>query len=420
MQNDTKLIYVNGKAYDIKDYVCKHPGGEDLITLGIDREATGLIYSYHPDPDKAFHVLKSKEIKTDKAIPCPHKEFETDFYRTIKQRANDYFAHSGKPRRGVLGLKTFFIISMAIIAYLLALFVSPWFSPLVGFLISVIGFCIHHDSNHGALSKSARLNHLFGLSGDLVGTASLVWRYQHQTSHHLYCNDFEKDSDVSAGFPLLRFSPQQKYRWYMRFQYIYALPIYAFIGVVYPLTTGRDFVFKRHNKTEIKNITARDHFEFWSMKLIYLLYMFVIPFAVLGWAFIYKFYFPCLLTGGLYLGTLFAVNHNNTKVAAGMKIPTKDWAKLQVLTSGNWSSKSKFWNFISGGLNCQIEHHLFPGICHLHYPELHKIVAQTCAEFNVPYHDFPTFRSILWDHLIFLKNLGKQTETKCQDQHEAA
>lgn len=405
------ITFINGKAYDIKDYMCKHPGGEDLINLSLDRDATGLIHSYHPDIDKVMKVLKHREIKDAKDIPCPHANYQSEFLLTLKKRVNAYFSQSGESRRGGNGWKTLIILAATIMAYCLTLWVSPLFAPVVGFGLAVIGFCVHHDANHGALFQSSKLNHLFGLSGDLVGVNSLAWRFQHQIGHHIYCNDFEHDDDTRAGFPLLRFNQQQKHLWYMRYQHLYALIAYAFLGIAYPITTTRDYILQRHRNTRFKNVTWKNHVEFILMRVLYIGYIFVIPYFFYGLSSLYKVYLPMELTGGLYLATLFAVNHNNHKVYASMQIKTDDWAIQQLVTTANWSSSSKFWNFFSGGLNCQVEHHLFPGVCHRHYPQIHQIVKKTCAEFQVPYNDYPTFRSLLWDHLSFLKAMGKQAKT---------
>ena len=66
-----------------------------------------------------------------------------------------------------------------------------------------------------------------------------------------------------------------------------------------------------------------------------------------------------------------------------------EWAVHQVATTVNFATQNKMWNWLFGGLNFQVEHHLFPRISHVHYPELNKRLKQVCAEFNVAYQEFP-------------------------------
>jgi len=109
--------------------------------------------------------------------------------------------------------------------------------------------------------------------------------------------------------------------------------------------------------------------------------------------------------GSNMLASLFAVSHNTEETDYNLPVDY-DWAKTQIQTSANWSVNTKLWWIISGGLNYQIEHHLFPGVCHVHYPAISKIIQEICKEYKLPYNAYPTFTSIYSNHIRTLQKLG--------------
>jgi len=141
-------------------------------------------------------------------------------------------------------------------------------------------------------------------------------------------------------------------------------------------------------------------------KSLHALLFFVLPFYYYGISFIWRWYLPTFLCGGMWLASVFAVSHNNN--LSEHNSTTKDWAEMQIRTSANWSCDSIMWNLLSGGLNCQIEHHLFPGVCHVHYPAISKIIRSYCEEIDLQYNSFPTFTAIYFDHIRFLRKMGQQ------------
>ena len=96
-----------------------------------------------------------------------------------------------------------------------------------------------------------------------------------------------------------------------------------------------------------------------------------------------------------------------------MPIPKPDtremkntWAIHQLYTTANFSPKNILVNWYVGGLNFQIEHHIFPHISHVHYRKIASIIKSTAKEFNLPYNEFKTVRSALLSHFKFLKKMG--------------
>jgi len=291
-------------------------------------------------------------------------------------------------------------------AYYGALKVSVWFCPLVGVLLAIVGLAIQHDANHGAFSPNKTINLIFGCCNDIIGGSGYVWRYQHTVGHHVHCNDLEGDADTSTVIPLFRFNPSLPHYWHMRFQCVYMYVLYSLIGATSPFVDMSDWLNRAHGEIKWNKPTLLDAVIFWSFKAFYFFYMFYVPYVVYGnWTFLYKFYLPSMLPGGVYLATLFAVSHNNEDCEYNVR-DTDDWAAQQVRTSANWASDSWLWNYIAGGLNCQVEHHLFPGIAHRHYPNLVPIVRQCTKDFGLPYYEHPSFFGILRSHFWRMYELG--------------
>lgn len=403
------LTVVKGKKYDLRSFENNHPGGADLLRLAYGNDATELIYSYHSNPEKIMNKLTKFQVSgySVESQTQNYFEIETKFFKELKYKVNRYFKLTKKNKRSGLFFRSLLLLMITVASYFLVLLGFYAISPLFGICLACLGLCMHHDANHGSYSNSAKINHYIGLMGDLIGSSSLVWRYQHCLGHHVYCNHIGYDPDVSVGLPWFRLHPKQPYYRCMKYQQYYTFLLYAMIGAVAPFWSIYEFLTCRHAHIQLKVIRRRDMIEFWIIKLIYFTYMVFIPYYALGFSMLWQFYLPAQLIGGLYLGTLFALNHNNNKVfsAAACSSEIKDWAMLQIINSANWSSQSKFWNIISGGLNCQIEHHLFPGISHVHYPALHRLVKKTCKKFAVPYQNY-SFKEILIDHFLFLKKLG--------------
>ena len=110
-----------------------------------------------------------------------------------------------------------------------------------------------------------------------------------------------------------------------------------------------------------------------------------------------------LAIGAHYLENIFIVNH----IQHGLVPPSSaHWSCKQVLGTSNWQSGSVWWNWVSGGLNHQIEHHLFPSMNINVYPLISPIVRQTCVDFGLPYYNYPSFGVAYLDMLRYLRAMG--------------
>jgi len=277
--------------------------------------------------------------------------------------------------------------------------------PLLGFLLAINGLAVQHDANHGAFSSNQTLNRLASFVDDVIGGSSLIWRHQHVVIHHVCPNHHELDADSYAKFPILRLNPKLPLVWYIRYQWIYGPILYSFMGISYTLEDIVIMVKGKYLTTSLQPLRPIDKILFWSGKVIHYTLFIILPIYLHGWPAIFLQYLLMELFGGNLLASTFAVSHNTSNIEYNISQNT-DWAELQIRTSSNWSVHSTYWLIISGGLNYQIEHHLFPGVCHVHYPAISKIVQEVCKEYQLPYNAYPTFTDIYCDHIRTLKKLG--------------
>ncbi len=315
----------------------------------------------------------------------------------------------------VLMLTLFFapliIINTGIVTSPLALFLLFICS---GFGMAGIGMDIMHDANHGSYSKNKRVNTYLGYTMNLVGANATVWKIQHNVLHHTFTNIDEADDDLNAPF-FLRFSPNAKRYWLHRFQFLYAWFFYCLSTISW--ITTKDFVrifrYRKmgflNKKYEFRNELAR--LILW--KLFYYSYALVLPLLIVPlapWIIILAFVSMHMVTG-LLISTIFQIAHimPNTEFPLPNEKGLMDdnWFMHQLATTTNFSPRSRLFSWLIGGLNHQIEHHLLPGICHVHYKNLSGIVAKTAREFGMPYHIKKTFGSAIWDHIKMLYDLGK-------------
>ncbi|MFQ5605329.1 MAG: fatty acid desaturase family protein [bacterium] len=347
------------------------------------------------------------------------------FYAEVRKRVNHYFeVNNLSPNANWrMVLKTILILSWLVSSYILLLFAA---SSLILALISAIavaqgfvlvGFNIMHDGAHGSYSKSKRLNWFMGFTLDLIGGSNMFWRHKHNILHHTYTNISELDDDIQV-FGILRFCPQQPWRPWHRFQHWYAFPIYSLMTLLW-VTSGDliKFFTQRIGDYHLPKPPAAQSWLFFLTKIFYFGYMLVIPMFFLPVLHVLAFFLLVHIVLGFTMATVFQLAH----IAEDNTFPSPDadtgeidneWAIHQVETTANFAPKSRLAAWYCGGLNFQIEHHLFPKICHVHYPAISKIVERTCHEYWVTYVSYPTLREAVAAHLRFLKKLGSETSAR--------
>jgi len=284
-----------------------------------------------------------------------------------------------------------------------------------GFGIAGIGMGIMHDANHGAYTKRSRLSHMLSHTLDYMGCSSEMWKLQHNVLHHTYTNIHGHDEDIDAPLFLLRFSPYSKSYKIHRFQHYYVWLFYGVLTLYW--VTVKDFK-KAGDYYKMGLIRTKKEYYIRLLKLIplkafYFTYALVLPmiFAPFSVYWILTGFVLMHLLAGILLSVVFQLAH----VVPDMQFPQPDenkqmnanWYTHQLQTTSNFAPKNRllFWHL--GGLTNQIEHHLFPNICHVHYRTISKIVARTAKDFQVPYYVNKTLFSAVSGHIRTLRLLGR-------------
>ncbi len=344
------------------------------------------------------------------------------FTKTLRQRVNAYFKENNISRNANFNMvfKTIFMIALYFTPYFLIIFgvLEANWSVLLGWFImafgmSGIGLSVMHDANHGSYSKNKTVNNIISYIITFVGGNVPNWRIQHNVLHHTYTNVHGMDEDLD-GPPFLRFSPHAKRRKIHKYQHIYAWFFYGMMTMSW--STAKEFIqaigFKKKGLTDSKrtrNIIIG--LVFW--KIFYFSYALVLPLIfspVSAWITVLGFlimHFVC----GLTLSAIFQSAH--VMETSDYPLPNNEgelstnWFVHQLHTTANFAQNNRILSWFVGGLNYQIEHHLFPDICHVHYRKISKIVKSTAEQFNLPYNAQATFIDALVAHTKMLKQLGR-------------
>lgn len=362
------------------------------------------------------------------AVKFPTKD-ETKFYQTLRSRVDGYFKENNISKFGgtKMIIKTFFMLSIYFVPFALilsGLFSNMWILTglvvIMGVGLAGIGLSVMHDANHGAYSSNRKINKTVGFVLNILGGNSINWRIQHNVLHHSFTNIEGHDEDIDpAG--ILRFSPHAKWRGIHRFQHLYAWFFYGLMTLTWILNKDFQSLVKYNKEGLLKqfNTTFRKELLILILtKIGYYAYIFLMPFLILNTTMGITWWQVLLgivimhFVAGFILAIVFQPAHVMDECTYPM--PGEDgsmedvWAVHQLKTTCNFANENPILSWYVGGLNYQIEHHLFPDVSHVHYPKIAPIVQQTAKEFNHPYVAKKTFIGAILDHGKFLKELGKK------------
>ncbi len=344
------------------------------------------------------------------------------FFRTLNKRVNGYFKENNIAKTGNWKLysKAVFMFALFLIPYLLLLTLEmPQTVMLLLSLISGVGMAgvgmnIMHDSNHESFSSKKWVNKLMGSSMYILAGNVYNWKVQHNVLHHTFTNIKGHDEDIDAG-RIIRFSKHSKWFKIHNLQRYYSIFIYGLLTINWAITT--DFKqMHRYLKQKLSYGEFPNPKTQWTIlvisKILYYAFWIVLPMLVIdvAWWKILLGFFCMHYTAGLILSLVFQLAH--VVPATDTPLPDKEgnmehtWAIHQLYTTANFATDSKFISFCTGGLNHQVEHHIFPNISHIHYKHIAKIVKQTAKEFNLPYHEYETMKKALVEHFNHIKMLG--------------
>ena len=336
----------------------------------------------------------------------------------LKARVDAYFDYTGLPRTATTSmwlLSGFWMGGTAAVLGLLVSGVLPaWLAwPVAGVLglfMAATGFNVGHDAIHGAFSSSRLINGLLSFTFDVSGASSYTWSNAHNFVHHTYTNVPGVDHDLDPG-PFMLFTSREQPHWIYRFQHIYAFALYFFTYIVWVFKKDFQQIAAPDPRTGKRHPMGRQ-VEVVVGKLVHFGLFLALPVLVSGYApwQVIVGYFSAIAMAGLTLAVVFQLAH----VVEGTAFPKPNadhriddsWAAHQLRTTANFAPQSLWWNFFTGGLNHQVEHHLLYRIAHCHYPALAPIVRDVATKHCVPYHEFPTFGAALGAHVRMMKRFG--------------
>jgi linoleoyl-CoA desaturase len=342
------------------------------------------------------------------------------FHTVLKERVSDYFEQNKISTTG--GWRIFskaIILSVALVLlYIHLVFFTPaWYFGvleciLMGFVISFIGFNIMHDGAHGSFSNSPALNKFAAFTLNLLGGSAFMWNMKHNVIHHAFTNVHEVDDDLNGSF-LLRLSEHQKRYKVHSFQHIYFWVLYAQLYIFWIFFSDYKKYFSgKIGDIPLKKMKWQDHLIFWKSKALFLFIYIVIPIMFAGWLNWLIGFIAITWVAGVVLSIVFQLAHTveHTHFPLPDVVTGKmgdEWAVHQLKTTANFATSNKVISWFVGGLNFQVEHHLFPKISHVHYPAISKIVKQACEEYGVAYNEYAKMRHAILSHIHYLKDLGK-------------
>jgi linoleoyl-CoA desaturase len=341
------------------------------------------------------------------------------FFNALKEKVDAYFKSNNIKETGnyKLYLKTILLSITAISFYTVLVFFTPGIvlslilCSLLGLNLAAIGFNVMHDGAHGSFSTKSWVNELMGYSLNAMGGSVYLWKYKHNVNHHSFTNIEGMDEDIDIK-PWIRVHEDQKKYWFHRFQHIYWAALYSLTYLLWIFFQDfKKYFTGKVGTTPFRKMDVKEHFIFWISKLLYIGAFIVLPIFTVGILETVIGYLVIAAITGFVIAIVFQLAHIvedadfETPTSANHKVET-EWAVHQVQTTANFATKSKVVSWLTGGLNFQVEHHLFPRISHIHYPKISELVRETCEQFNIQYLEFPTVLSAVRSHVVHLKQVG--------------
>ena len=416
-----------GNRYDLTNFLDKHPGGRRILELSrSNRDLTPLFESYHSMSNiENIKKMLNKYYVDDKGAEVTYKFEENGFYHTLKKRILAYFAND----KTKIKIDTFWIFKTLIMnmVFIYTFGTAFYFSSnllirclsgfIAGIVIIMIGFCMMHDSSHYALFfKNPKANEtICNIINSFYLWNSDLWLVHHTINHHAYTGDPKRDPDLLYTQPIVRKSVhvgRNKYLQvsntilpYMTYFFLFIFPGFYFgSSLMYWINWKRKgylWRLKLPNYTSVDIISNIISFSINS----FVIFSYFYNFNLFVWL-------SFIVGANTTYGMCILPDHDTFETTQNYGELGSDWGEVQVRNSGNFEN-GRFGDMfchLFGGINYQIEHHLFPSICHIHYPGISKIVKETCQDFNIPYVHHPTIYSALKDFTKSILELNKKKE----------
>ena len=364
----------------------------------------------------------TRAVAAGAAVPPLKFGRNNAFQIELRRRVDNYFRTTGKSPRDCLAmyLKTAIMFSVFAASYALLVFWShTWWQafPLaivLGLATVGIGFNVQHDGSHHSYSKYAFINKFMAMTLNVIGGSSYLWHYRHVLYHHTYVNITDEDTDIDLGM-LARLSPYQKRHAFQRWQHFYVWPLYGLMAINWHLIADfKEVIMGRMGAHRVPRPKGWELVIFIAGKAVFLMLAFGLPLIFHPFWVVALFYGFAALLVGMILSIVFQLAH--AVEAAEFPMPKEGtdemehaWAIHQAETTVDFARRSWSLAWLLGGLNFQIEHHLLPKVCHIHFPALSKIVEETCRDFGVKYTEHRTFWAGIASHFRWLRQMGLPT-----------
>jgi linoleoyl-CoA desaturase len=348
----------------------------------------------------------------------------TDFFRTLNSRVNAYFNQNKISKFGnwKLYVQSAVVFAIYLTPYFLIMsnnfnqWVMLLLSIMVGAGMAFVGMCVMHDGNHGSYSRRKWVNNLMGSSIYILSGSAFNWKVQHNVLHHTYTNIEGHDEDMNTD-GVLRLSKHAEWKRFHKYQHIFSVLVYGLLTLNWAIRKDYRQLrgYLRRGLTPGNKVNPTKE---WTVlittKALYLSIWIVLPILILNiaWWKVLIGFVAMHYTAGLILSVVFQLAH----IVEDAEMPLPDekgnmkntWAIHQLFTTANFAPKNRLVSWFVGGLNYQIEHHIFPHISHVHYPRISKIVKETAREFGLPYTEYRTTRQALASHFRMMKQLGRR------------
>ncbi|KAL0480099.1 fatty acid desaturase FADB [Acrasis kona] len=398
----SNVTYIDGKVYDLRKF--KHPGGDAAINLAIGRDATSMFHSYHPFNDKHVKILSKYKIR-DELLPSDYVSevfgkqvddasfgdifdwpttLQSPFYTELRDEARKVFKVTGT--KANFKRWTQILCALACVLFILPFYVKGYWAAMFLFPLAywVLGVNTFHDASHFSLFKNQTLNHYFTHIFPAFAS-SHTWYHQHVIGHHQYTNT-EEDPDMHHGTFLWRYTIATKHRWYFRFQIYYLFAVWsivvfyvAFVQDIFLTIKGRYDQIRKAPQTRTQFFAQLA----WRLFAAYTIYVWPFMMSEFSWFKAIAFATLPYTIFSYCFSFCSQINHiTEMTVDNGQD---KNWYKHQIKTSHTFCPDSDFWYIFTGGLNLQVEHHLFPGVNSIHLREIQPIVQALCEKHRIQY-----------------------------------
>lgn len=346
------------------------------------------------------------------------KDKGNEFYKVLHKRVMNALQDESVYANKKMWLKVIFYFTFFLLSYG-ALFLTGKENAVMFTLLFLLNglfmlgiiFNIAHDAAHNTLSKNKKVNRLLYYTGfSLLGNNPFAWKKYHIESHHLYTNVEGSDIDVIKN-TFIRLNENDAHKPLHRYQHLYAPLLYLFYSLNFVLFRDLSAFFGRSDRTIVLELPLKEKVRYVFYKLFYFSYSLFLPllFCAVSWKVVLAAFLLSHLLNSLVICSVLACNHQVDETA---HIPAsadahseKSWVSHQMETNLDYNPESRALNFLLGGFNAHTAHHLFPGMCHVHYRKIIPIIRQTAAEFGMHYNE-TTYAKAICSHFRFLKKMG--------------